>query len=105
MHPLTANLNGHINPVIDQQRHAIALGNCMESLGCLHGGCSIALLVAVLYACYAALKCSFDDLDEVLVAENGGRGVGDEVDAVVYYRLGHFVSCIGIFYGLFNVSL
>ena len=38
-----------------------------------------------------AFHRSFDDGDEVFVAEDGGRGVGDEVERVVYIGGGHLL--------------
>ncbi|KAK1240687.1 hypothetical protein MKX07_006120 [Trichoderma sp. CBMAI-0711] len=85
MHPLTANLNRNVHPVIHQQRHPKPPRHLEQLPRRLHGRLPVAVLVAVLHDRDAASHGGLDDADEVFGAEDGWGRVGDEVDAVVYF--------------------
>lgn len=83
MNPLTANLGGHINAVVDQKGHIVLLRDAMQLARRLDKVRPVQVLVSVLDDGDAALESLLHDPGEVSVAEDGGRGVCDEVDAVV----------------------
>lgn len=84
VHALTANLDGDIDAVVDQERHSMALGKLVQLLGDDDDVLFGAVLVAILDDGYAASQRGLDHADEVFVSQDGGRGVGDEVDGVIY---------------------
>lgn len=89
MNSLAPNLNSHVHAVIDEQRHAILLRQGVQAAGHVDDEVLVAVLVAVLDNGGAAPERGLDDVGQALVAEDGGRRVGDEVDAVVWCWLGH----------------
>lgn len=95
MDSLTAHSEGHVHTVVDQKGNIVLLGHVMESLRSGNEMPGIACLVAVLHKRDAAAKGSVHDVTDVLVAQNRGRGVCDQIKAAVNrraagsYRRGH----------------
>lgn len=80
---------GHIHPVIDEQRDVIFLRDLMKSLGSRNQDRSITGFVPILHNGYPSAECSVDDVTDVLVAENYRRRVCNKIEAVVdLYRSG-----------------
>ncbi|KAL3964629.1 hypothetical protein ACCO45_001633 [Purpureocillium lilacinum] len=76
---LAANLDSHLNAVVDKQRDAEAARHGEQLAGGAHGIVVRGCLVAVLHDAGAAPQRGLDHGREVARAEDGGRRVGDEV--------------------------
>lgn len=89
VHALAADLDGDVHAVVDEQRDAEAAGDGVQLPGRVDGFGAGAVLVAILQHGDAAAQRGLDDGAEVAGAEDRGRRVGDEVDAVVDGGFGH----------------
>lgn len=86
---LASHRQGDVDPVVDQQRDAVAAANVVQPLRAGDEGARVGGLLAVLNDGDAALHGGLDDGGQVLVAEDGRRRVGHEVEGVVYGWLAH----------------
>lgn len=74
MDAFTVYSEGHIYPVIDQERNIIFSGHLMKLLCGSDEVARIACLVSILHKRNASAEGSVDDVTDILVAKNrGGR--------------------------------
>lgn len=83
MDALAAHGEGHIHSIIDQQWDIVSFRDLVKLPRGGNEYAGIAGLVSVLHDSYATTDCLVDDVTEVPAAQNGGRGVCDEVETVV----------------------
>lgn len=80
----------HINTVIDEQWHLVALCQLVKTSGCLDQGTSIAGFFTQLDASDATSQRLLDDREEVGFPKDLGPRVGHEVERIVNIFLFHF---------------
>lgn len=79
MHTLASHGLCNIYAVVDEERYIEPLRDVMKLPGCGYQNPSVAGLVPILDACYAAFECGLDDLTNVVVTEYGGCRVRHQV--------------------------
>lgn len=84
MDAFTAHCERHIDTVVNEKRDVVFLRYSMESSGSVDHNTSISGLVPILDDSHAALQSSFHDIDKTGIAQDGGGGVSDQVQRVVY---------------------
>lgn len=102
MNPLAAHSEGHVHAVVDEERNIVLLGHLVQSFRNRDEVPSVACLVPILYQRDATAEGSVYDVTNILVAKNRGRGICDQIEAVIdrratgRYRGGHEGrQCVG----------
>lgn len=79
-----AHRERHINTVVYEKRDVVFLRYSMESSGSVDHKASLGGLVPILDDSHAAFQSGFHDIDKIGIPQDGGGGVSDQVQRVVY---------------------
>lgn len=79
-----AHCESHIDTVVNEKRDVVFPRYSMESSGSVDHNASLGGLVPILDDGHAAFQSGFHDIDKTGIPQDGGGGVSDQVQRVVY---------------------